>query len=561
MKFTNCLLGFIIFFYGAVVESMQKEKTRNDTLLLRAARDGKHEDVIELLKAKTKPDGFDAHRPLCVAAGAGHIEVVKALLDKTDEIEIAKINKRGISSDGGHLATALHFAVEEAHIEVVTALLERGARINKASTFTSGYTPLHVAIWANNYEITSALLNALSGEAKILSELLRTECTAILSELLRTECAAATYGTPLDWALTNSRKNTDNRKIIILLLKFGSPFKVSDSGYLIDDDNYNSEARLERYETLMLFVKYAPKNQVVNQLCLGCEKDDYESVFALLEVDAIHRCSHRDATPLYALQNDQGYTPIYAAAKSGNDRIVQLLLSNSIDINMPHPDGSTPLLVAAEGGYTAIVYRLLRAGAAIDRKRGDETALSRKVSMTNSKLMKRIELLETETASGDSKASKAELEKKAKLLEKLKKNVVEPENKIIVYLKEAEDSFKAIEESKRITKVPSFCNVTYRNGITPLSLAAEMGNDGHVKLLLDAAGTDVDKNRDDGVTPLFIAAGNGHYEVVRLLLEAGADIGKSRDDGKTPLSIATDNHHVNVVELLTSAQRLLDAQR
>ena len=43
------------------------------------------------------------------------------------------------------------------------------------------------------------------------------------------------------------------------------------------------------------------------------------------------------------------------------------------------------------------------------------------------------------------------------------------------------------------------------------------------------AGADVNKARDNGVTPLFIAAHKGHEAVVRALIEAGADVNKATD--------------------------------
>ena len=42
----------------------------------------------------------------------------------------------------------------------------------------------------------------------------------------------------------------------------------------------------------------------------------------------------------------------------------------------------------------------------------------------------------------------------------------------------------------------------------------------------------------DGACPLLLACQEGHVDVVRLLLDAGADREKARDDGATPLWIA-----------------------
>ena len=44
-----------------------------------------------------------------------------------------------------------------------------------------------------------------------------------------------------------------------------------------------------------------------------------------------------------------------------------------------------------------------------------------------------------------------------------------------------------------------------------------------VRALL-AAGADVKKPRNDGRTPLFIAAKNGHEAIVAALMEAGGDV-------------------------------------
>ena len=49
--------------------------------------------------------------------------------------------------------------------------------------------------------------------------------------------------------------------------------------------------------------------------------------------------------------------------------------------------------------------------------------------------------------------------------------------------------------------------------------------------MLVEQGADIDKARNDGATPLFIASQNGHVDVVSVLLEQGADIDKARNDG------------------------------
>ena len=48
----------------------------------------------------------------------------------------------------------------------------------------------------------------------------------------------------------------------------------------------------------------------------------------------------------------------------------------------------------------------------------------------------------------------------------------------------------------------------------------------------------------------MIAAGNGHEEVVKLLLEKGADINAENRDGKNALMFAAENRHKEIVELI-----------
>jgi cytohesin len=68
------------------------------------------------------------------------------------------------------------------------------------------------------------------------------------------------------------------------------------------------------------------------------------------------------------------------------------------------------------------------------------------------------------------------------------------------------------------------------------ALAAENGHEAVVKALIEA-GADVNKARMTAgrrcTRPL-----TGHEAVVKALIEAGADVNKARDDGETPLHMA-----------------------
>jgi ankyrin repeat protein len=69
-------------------------------------------------------------------------------------------------------------------------------------------------------------------------------------------------------------------------------------------------------------------------------------------------------------------------------------------------------------------------------------------------------------------------------------------------------------------------------GQTPLSRAARRGNEGVVRLLLEAK-ADIEAKDNYGKTALYEAVDNGHEEVVMLLVEKGANIEAITNHGFT----------------------------
>ena len=66
-----------------------------------------------------------------------------------------------------------------------------------------------------------------------------------------------------------------------------------------------------------------------------------------------------------------------------------------------------------------------------------------------------------------------------------------------------------------------------------------------------ATGADVNAGGVFGTTtPLYLAAGEGHKEIVELLIAKGANVNTKTDEGSTPLHSATANEHENIAELL-----------
>ena len=95
------------------------------------------------------------------------------------------------------------------------------------------------------------------------------------------------------------------------------------------------------------------------------------------------------------------------------------------------------------------------------------------------------------------------------------------------------------------------------DGITPLYIASYKGNNKIISLLLAEANADPNISQNNSATPLFIASENGHTDAITLLLKANADPNIRRDIGATPLYIASEKGHANAIALLLNAIMLI----
>lgn len=86
-------------------------------------------------------------------------------------------------------------------------------------------------------------------------------------------------------------------------------------------------------------------------------------------------------------------------------------------------------------------------------------------------------------------------------------------------------------------------------GRTPLSLAAEQGNQELITLLL-AKGAVIENRCPEGQSPLSWAAGEGHLGAVKVLISHGADVNSSDAFGYGPAWHATYNGHEEIVTCL-----------
>ena len=94
-------------------------------------------------------------------------------------------------------------------------------------------------------------------------------------------------------------------------------------------------------------------------------------------------------------------------------------------------------------------------------------------------------------------------------------------------------------------------------GSTPLHMAAGCGHKNVVKLLIER-GAQVDKVERSDVTPLNRAVYLNRREMVQILLDGGADPAKSDNMGHTPEFHARRLGRRNIVKMLTKARHQRD---
>lgn len=97
--------------------------------------------------------------------------------------------------------------------------------------------------------------------------------------------------------------------------------------------------------------------------------------------------------------------------------------------------------------------------------------------------------------------------------------------------------------------------------MTPLFMAAKVGNGTIIELLLEAGADPNVGQTENGTTPLMLAAASGSVDAVRALLDAGVETGaKDINQGQTALMFAAAPGRTDVVRLLVERGADVDAR-
>lgn len=103
-------------------------------------------------------------------------------------------------------------------------------------------------------------------------------------------------------------------------------------------------------------------------------------------------------------------------------------------------------------------------------------------------------------------------------------------------------------------------NARGREGRTPLHHAAKHGRVTVTETLL-AAGADLNlRAGEDEISPLETAAGEGHLDVLKAMIEHGADVDAPSSNGRTALIYAVSQNKVGAIDMLVAAGAKIEAR-
>ena len=104
-----------------------------------------------------------------------------------------------------------------------------------------------------------------------------------------------------------------------------------------------------------------------------------------------------------------------------------------------------------------------------------------------------------------------------------------------------------------LVKAGADVNHTTHTGATALYLAVLYGNKEAAMLLLQCKGCNVNISSNDGTTPLMLACRFNHPALAEALLQAGASTSPRSAQGDDCLSLTTRNGHQEIVKILVNA--------
>ena len=238
-----------------------------------------------------------------------------------------------------------------------------------------------------------------------------------------------------------------------------------------------------------------------------------------------------------AALTETGAMPLHFAAASGDSRAITALLEHGAPVDALEPEWEqTPLMFAAALGRTEAVVALLDAGANPLLSARVLDLVERDIADRASERRRRTEIA----------ALRGGTDAQTYPVESGVAGVVDRDAASASRETQARDAAQEAIEAQRRTGEPIPLNyaglIGKHGGLSAIHLAAREGHAATVMALIDG-GVDIDfPSAADGTAPMLMAAINGYFDLVAMLLDRGADPNRTSDAGAAPLYAVLNMH-------------------
>jgi serine/threonine-protein phosphatase 6 regulatory ankyrin repeat subunit B len=349
------------------------------TALLEAATGGAVDAMKLLLEHGAKVDFVDEDgvTPLMAVASQGNATgqaIVLEYLQKSFEPEQLKEHINMLAHSGG---SAVMFAAAGGHYNCTKQLIELGANVKAIAKSREGYmeklqkmiadgtvpadedphvdgvTALHVAA-QRGYLTTVELLLEHGADVTVLDDEQRSALLlAVKGNHAKVAAALVKAGADPNTPFTDAEGETHNLLMDAIMLE------NEDFSTLLIDSGAN------------LYYQDAKK---VSTLLQASHRGLTEICRKLIDKNA---ASTDPAAATYLDEaNEEGITPLIAAASEGHSEIAKLLIAAKANVNAKDKDGTSALMAAAARGHIDVVKLMVEAGASVNEQNVDgHTAL------------------------------------------------------------------------------------------------------------------------------------------------------------------------------------------
>eukprot|EP00038_Savillea_parva_P030329 m.77084 g.77084 ORF g.77084 m.77084 type:complete len:1322 (+) comp9113_c0_seq1:214-4179(+) len=491
--------------------NVNKEDMDGATPLLAAAAGGHTEIVRSLLKFKadhsrTTSDGTS---PLIAAAENGHTDVVRLLLRAGTDVNQANYREE----------TALSRAALNGHLQTVDALMS-WPKCARDQPDRAGNSPLHVACLAERTELFIFMIDAGSGKDCLNANgesVLHVACRRGLLDVVRHLINA---GAHKDKAVGSGRK----AQRVTNELSEEASAATDAAGVGAGDDptagsgngNDQPPSDVVKGDTPLLVATRFGHLQLVQYL-IACE-------------------ANKEAV------NERGDTALIVACRHNHIAIVKHLLRMRVDLEKKNADHETALAAACAAGHEEIVRTLCDANAEVDAQLNNKETPLFCAARHNC-----VNIISALTGDYGANVKHRSEDGKTALYVACEHGMSEA----VVALLEAPGGTQALDTVKS-------------GGWTAVHIAAYMGRPDITQHVMSMPNVNLNRTTDKGSTPLYLAAQQGHIDVVNQLCQVDrqkVDINhRQRQSGPTPLIIAAKHGHVEVCDLLIKAGADINAE-